>query len=78
MTSGGRFVTLLPCRAALLAFALAIAPASAQTPYPSQPIKLIVPYPAGSLVDVLGRSIGETLTASLGQTVVVDPANIMH
>src|ERR1700737_800283 len=72
MTSGGRFVTLLPFRAALLALALTIAPVSAQTPYPSQPIKLIVPYPAGSLVDVLGRAIGETLSASLKQPVVVD------
>src|SRR5258708_2416839 len=44
----------------------------AQNGYPSQPTKLIVPYPAGSLVDVLGRSIGETLTASLKQPVVVD------
>jgi tripartite-type tricarboxylate transporter receptor subunit TctC len=65
-------VRLLPCRAALLALAIATTAAMGQTGYPSQPIKLIVPYPAGSLVDVLGRSIGETLTASLKQPVVVD------
>jgi tripartite-type tricarboxylate transporter receptor subunit TctC len=65
-------VRLLPCRAALLAIVIATTTAAAQTRYPSQPIKLIVPYPAGSLVDVLGRSIGETLTASLKQPVVVD------
>ena len=64
-------MTSLPCRAALLVLALTATAASAQS-YPSQPIKLIVPYPAGSLVDVLGRSIGETLSASLKQTVVVD------
>ena len=63
---------LLPCRAALLAIAILTTAAAAQTPYPSQPIKLIVPYPAGSLVDVLGRSIGETLSGSLKQPVVVD------
>ena len=63
---------LLPCRAALLVLALAATTATAQTPYPSQPIKLIVPYPAGSLVDVLGRAIGETLSSSLKQPVVVD------
>jgi hypothetical protein len=34
-------VTLLPFRAALFAFALAATAASAQNPYPSQPIKLI-------------------------------------
>jgi tripartite-type tricarboxylate transporter receptor subunit TctC len=62
----------LPCSATLVAIALATATAAAQAPYPSQPIKLIVPYPAGSLVDVLGRSIGEALTASLKQPVVVD------
>jgi len=65
-------VRSLPCRAALLAVAVFATAAVAQTPYPSQPIKLIVPYPAGSLVDVLGRSIGEKLTASLKQPVVVD------
>jgi tripartite-type tricarboxylate transporter receptor subunit TctC len=62
----------LPWPAALLAIAFATTAASAQTGYPSQPIKLIVPYPAGSLVDVLGRSIGETLAASLKQPVIVD------
>src|SRR5262249_49394446 len=56
----------------LLAIAIASTTASAQTPYPSQPIKLIVPYPAGSLVDMLGRSIGDTLAASLKQPVIVD------
>ncbi len=65
-------MTLLPNGAALLALVLAVTPASAQTAYPSQPIKLIVPYPAGSLVDVLGRAIGETLSGSLKQPVVVD------
>ena len=64
-------MTLLPCRAALLALVLTASAASAQS-YPSQPIKLIVPYPAGSLVDVLGRAIGETLSGSLKQPVVVD------
>jgi tripartite-type tricarboxylate transporter receptor subunit TctC len=65
-------VRLLPCRAALLALVLATTTAVAEDAYPSRPIKLIVPYPAGSLVDVLGRSIGETLSASLKQPVVVD------
>lgn len=62
-------------RAGLLLFAVAVAtPALSQdrSAYPSQPIKLVVPFPAGSLVDVLGRSIGEALTASLKQPVIVD------
>ena len=44
----------------------------AEDAYPSRPIKLIVPYPAGSLVDLLGRSVGDTLSTSLKQPVVVD------
>jgi len=40
--------------------------------YPSRPIHLIVTSPAGSLVDVIGRLVGEGLSARLGQPVVVD------
>jgi tripartite-type tricarboxylate transporter receptor subunit TctC len=56
----------------LLALTLAATTAAAQQDYPSRPIKLIVPYPAGSLVDLLGRSIGDRLSASLKQPVIVD------
>ncbi len=38
--------------------------------FPNRPIKLIVPYPAGGSVDVLGRAVGERLQAVLGQPVV--------
>ncbi len=44
----------------------------AEDAYPSRPIKLIVPYPAGSLVDLLGRSVGDTLSTALKQPVIVD------
>ena len=41
--------------------------------YPSKPIRLIVPYPAGaSSNDILGRDIAQRLTKRLGQQVVVD------
>ena len=40
--------------------------------YPNRPIKLVVPFPPGSLIDVLGRSIAESLQASLKQPVVID------
>jgi tripartite-type tricarboxylate transporter receptor subunit TctC len=50
----------------------ALAPAAAQSNYPSQPIKLVVPFPAGSLIDALGRSIAEKLQDSLKQPVVID------
>jgi tripartite-type tricarboxylate transporter receptor subunit TctC len=40
--------------------------------YPSKPIQVVVPFPAGVGVDVVIRIIGPRLTASLGQPVVVD------
>ena len=41
-------------------------------PYPSKPVKLVVPWPAGGLVDIVGRTYGERLQADLGQPVIVD------
>ena len=40
--------------------------------YPVRPIKLIVPYPAGGSVDLLGRAFAERMQAALGQPVVAD------
>lgn len=40
--------------------------------YPNRPITLIVPFPAGGGVDVIGRIVAEKLTAALGQQVIVD------
>ena len=45
--------------------------ASAQ-PYPSKPIKIIVPFTPGSATDVMARMIGERLNAAWGQPVVVE------
>ena len=47
------------------------APAPAQT-YPSKPIRMIVPFPAGGGVDYIGRIIGKGLSERLGQQVVID------
>ena len=46
--------------------------AAAQGTYPNRPIKLVVPYPAGALTDLLARAIGERLATNLKQPVVVD------
>jgi len=53
---------------------LAASPAAlAQTaPYPSKPVRLIVPWPAGGTTDILGRVIGQKLSESWGQPVVIE------
>ena len=55
--------------AALLALAGA---AAADSAYPSQPIKLMVPWPAGGGVDTTARMISEPLAQKLGQPIVID------
>jgi tripartite-type tricarboxylate transporter receptor subunit TctC len=51
--------------------AVAGAPASAQN-YPTGPVRVIVPFPAGGGVDTTGRLIGQKLTEALGKQFVVD------
>ena len=47
-------------------------PAAAQEKYPTRPITLIVPFPAGGGVDAVGRIVADKLSTALGQQVVVD------
>jgi tripartite-type tricarboxylate transporter receptor subunit TctC len=55
------------------ACALLCAPVLAQNaPYPSQPIKLVVPYPAGGATDTLARTIAQKLQEAWSQTVLVE------
>ncbi len=44
----------------------------APSPYPSKPLKIVVPFPAGGTSDVLARLIGQKMTESWGQPVVID------
>ena len=56
---------------AVTGIVVAIGTASAQV-YPSRPITLIVPFPAGGGVDAMARITAERLTAALGQQIVID------
>jgi tripartite-type tricarboxylate transporter receptor subunit TctC len=56
-------------------FAIAIAfglPAYAADPYPSKPIKLVIPFPPGGPTDVMGRVVAKILSDKLGESVVVE------
>jgi tripartite-type tricarboxylate transporter receptor subunit TctC len=65
---------LLRSSAALSAMLLAgtVAPAAGQQPYPSRPVRVVVPYPAGGGVDVMARIVAARMGDLLGQPVVID------
>src|SRR4051794_31373638 len=56
---------------ALLGVVLAPAPSPAQD-YPTRPIRLIVPYTAGTSTDLVARQIGEKLAETLGQRFTIE------
>ena len=68
-----RFVKSL---AALLTSAAAIGLtagwAAAQSDYPAHPIIMIVPFPAGGASDVIARIVGEHMSRTLGQPIIIE------
>jgi tripartite-type tricarboxylate transporter receptor subunit TctC len=54
------------------AAAIALCGAAAAQTYPSRPVTLIVPFPAGGGVDTVARIVAEKLAAGLGQQVIID------
>jgi tripartite-type tricarboxylate transporter receptor subunit TctC len=70
---GGLIMDIL-ARRSVLAAGLAIAgmPARAQT-WPVRPVRFLVPYPVGGIVDIVARTVAEPMAVELGQPIVVDP-----
>lgn len=66
-TVTGTFALAIVASASVLPLRVAFA----QT-YPTHSVRMIVPYPAGGSVDLLGRAVADKLSQSLGQPVVAD------
>ena len=58
--------------AACIAMALSASSAFSQATYPSRPLRMIIPYPAGGPTDAVGRVVGARMGEGFGQTVVID------
>ena len=63
-----RFIT-----AALAAAALALPEIAAAQAFPSKPVTIVLSYAAGGPTDFLARTLGEKVSARIGQPVLVDP-----
>jgi tripartite-type tricarboxylate transporter receptor subunit TctC len=67
MVSRTRFIALL-----FVALGVLAAPLASAQPYPNRPVRMVVPFAAGSATDIMGRIIAEELRAAFNQPVVVD------
>ena len=55
------------------ATALALTQGAGAQAYPNKPIRILVPFPAGGIVDIVTRALADPMQADLGQTIVVEP-----
>ncbi|MGE0803449.1 MAG: Bug family tripartite tricarboxylate transporter substrate binding protein [Lautropia sp.] len=62
----------LALAAGLAAAVTALLPSTANAAYPDRPIRLLVPFSAGGPTDAVARVVGEYLTKSLGQNILID------
>src|SRR5690606_18893953 len=71
-TTGETIMKQLMLAALVGSLSLASGVAVAQSDFPNQPIRLIVPYSAGGVTDQVGRALAEQMGQRLGQSVVVE------
>jgi tripartite-type tricarboxylate transporter receptor subunit TctC len=55
------------------AAAFTIAPSARAQAYPTKPMRFLVPYPVGGIVDIVTRCLADPMQVDLGQPVVVEP-----
>ena len=70
-----RFLSSTVFAAILIAVGLS---AGAQQPYPTRPITVVVPFAAGGPTDVLTRILGQHMSHTLGQQIVVEKIGRAH
>jgi tripartite-type tricarboxylate transporter receptor subunit TctC len=59
-------------RTIIFAVITGFAAVSAYAQYPGRPLRLIVPFPPGGAVDVLGRAVALNAREAIGQNIVID------
>ena len=63
---------LAACLTSIAALSVTPGMTFAQGAYPAKPIKIVVPFPPGGAVDIVGRALATPLSSALGQPVVVE------
>ena len=66
------FVRAVTATLAALLLSLSLPLCAAEQGYPSKPIRLVVPFPAGGSLDAVARAIGQKLSIAWGQPVIID------
>src|SRR5712691_1414178 len=69
---GARMIIRRLCSLALAALSFAIVAAATAEIYPSRPVTMVVPFPAGGSTDTITRIMAEAVRGPLGQTIVVE------
>src|SRR6266516_7888476 len=67
-----RIATIVSSLLVLICAATASAQDASLTAYPTKPVRVLVPFPAGGAVDIVARTLGDELTRRWGQSVVIE------